>query len=108
CSRRLNYLARQTLFDHKFFSKLINSLDAIPIDRDGFGIAGLKETMRRLKREEMVLIFPEGTRTRDGEIAPLRPGFYTLAKRCPVALLPVAVDGAFQSWPRGQKLPRRS
>src|SRR5690242_18294289 len=58
--RRLNYLARQTLFGFAPFRWLISSLDAIPLDREGLGLNGLKETLKRLKRGEMVLIFPEG------------------------------------------------
>jgi len=103
--RRLNYLARETLFRFAPFRWLIKSFDAIPIDREGLGLAGLKETLRRLKRGELVLIFPEGTRTPDGEVHPLKPGFSALARRCNVPLLPVAVDGAFDAWPRWQPLP---
>lgn len=105
CDRRLNYLARETLFGFAPFRWLINSLDAIPIDREGLGMAGLKETLRRLKREEIVLIFPEGTRTRDGRLAPLKPGFSVLAKRTGVPVLPVAIEGAFDCWPRSRLLP---
>jgi 1-acyl-sn-glycerol-3-phosphate acyltransferase len=104
--RRLNFLARETLFRSKPFAWLLRSFDSIPIDRDGSGLSGLKETLRRLKREEMVLIFPEGTRTRDGAVARLQPGFCSLAKRGRVPLLPVALDGAFQAWPRDRKLPK--
>ncbi len=104
--RRLNYLARSTLFRSRLFGWLIHYLDAIPIERDGMGLAGLKETMRRLRRGEMVLIFPEGTRTADGELQRLKPGFLVVARRCKVPLLPVAVDGAYQAWPRHAKWPR--
>jgi 1-acyl-sn-glycerol-3-phosphate acyltransferase len=106
CDRRLNYLARDTLFRFTPFRWLIQSLDAIPIDREGMGLAGLKETLRRLKAGELVLIFPEGTRTRDGEVAPLKPGFSALAKRANVPLLPVAIEGAYHAWPRRHLLPR--
>lgn len=105
CDRRLNYLARETLFAFAPFRLLIESLDAIPIDREGLGLAGLKETLRRLKRGELVLIFPEGTRTRDGEIAPLKPGFSALAQRSNVPLLPVGIEGSFAAWPRWQVIP---
>lgn len=105
CDRRLNYLARQTLFRFTPFRWLIQSLDAIPIDREGLGLAGLKETLRRLKRGEMVLIFPEGTRSRDGEVAALKPGFSALAGRAGVPLVPVAISGAYDTWPRRRLLP---
>lgn len=108
CDRRLNFLARGTLFKFLPLRMLISSLDAIPVDREGSGLAGLKETLKRLKRGEMVLIFPEGTRTRDGELQPLKGGFIPMARRGGVPIVPVAIDGAFDAWPRTAKLPRRS
>lgn len=106
CDRRLNYLARDTLFGFAPFRWLIHSLDAIPIDREGLGLSGIKETLRRLKHQEMVLMFPEGTRTRDGEIGPIKPGFVALARRAKVPLVIVAIEGAYEAWPRSKMLPR--
>ena len=68
-------------------------------------MGGIKESLKRLKRGEMVLIFPEGTRTRDGQIGPFRPGFTALAARSGAAILPVAGEGAFQAWPRWRPWP---
>jgi 1-acyl-sn-glycerol-3-phosphate acyltransferase len=98
--RRLNYVARDTLFGFAPFRWLIYSLDAIPIDREGIGLGGLKESLRRLKAGEMLLIFPEGTRTRTGAVGQLKPGFLALARRAKVPLLPIGLDGAFDSWPK--------
>lgn len=106
--RRLNYVARQTLFRFAPFRWLINSLDAIAIDREGGGVEGLKETLRRLKRGEIVLLFPEGTRTPDGEVHAVKPGFCAVARRSGVPILPVAIDGSFDAWPRWHRLPRRA
>ncbi len=106
CDRRMNFLARQSLFGFAPFRWLINSLDAIPLDREGLGIGGLKESLRRLKQNEMLLIFPEGTRTPDGEVGRLMPGFLALARRTKVPLLPVAMDGAYDSWPKRNLLPK--
>ncbi len=103
-TRHLNFLAKKSLF---FFplSIIIYLLDAIPIDRTGMGIAGIKETLKRAKRGEMILLFPEGRRTLDGELGKLMAGFVAIAKRTKVPLIPVGMDGAFQAWPRNRWLP---
>ncbi|MCE9607573.1 MAG: 1-acyl-sn-glycerol-3-phosphate acyltransferase [Planctomycetia bacterium] len=103
--RAANYVARETLFKNKLFAVLLRSFHAIPIDRDGLGIGGLKETLRRLKRGEIVLLFPEGTRTPDGEMQPLKPGFSALVKRTGACIVPVGIEGSYGAWPRSQPLP---
>ena len=106
CDRRMNYLARENLFNSAIFGRLIRFYDAIPVRRDGMSISGLKETLRRLKRGELVVIFPEGTRTKDGQIAPLKSGFCMLARKAKVPLVPVAINGAYNVWPKGKSLPQ--
>lgn len=103
---RLNYMARRTLFKNRIFGWFISTLDAIEVDRDRSGLSGLKETLKRLKRGEKVLIFPEGTRTADGKMQPLKRGFISVARRAAVPLIPIAVDGTYQALHRGAKLPR--
>lgn len=106
-NERLNYLARRSLFNNRIFATIITLLDAIELDRDRSGLAGLKETMKRLKRGEKVLIFPEGTRTSDGQISELKPGFLAVARRSKVPMIPVAITGAYEALPKGGRFPRR-
>ncbi len=106
-NERLNYLARRTLFNNRLFGFLISMLDAIELDRDRSGLAGLKETLKRLKQGQKVLIFPEGTRTSDGKIAPLKPGFLSVARRSKLPLIPVAITGAYDALPRTNRFPKR-
>jgi len=103
--RTVSYLARKTLFSNPFFSRLIRSYGAIPLDLEN-PLGGLKEGLRRLRCGDAVLIFPEGTRSPDGEIHPFRKGFRMLAVRSQAIIVPVAIDGAYQSWPRSRRLPR--
>ena len=105
CDRRMNYLARENLFDTRFFGGLIRWYDAIPVKHDGLGIGGLRETLKRLKRGELVLLFPEGTRTNNGEVGEIKSGFCVLARRANVPIVPVGMDGAYDVWPRDKKLP---
>lgn len=104
---KINYLARKGLFKFKPFGKLIASFDAIPLDQDGIGFEGIKETFKRMKNGERVLIFPEGARTEDpnGEMMPFKKGVMSLAVRAKVPIIPAAIAGAFEAWPRHQKLP---
>ncbi len=106
-NRRLNYLARKTLFKNAALGTLISLLDAIEIDRERGGLAGLREMLKRLQRGELVLMFPEGTRTSDGEIAVLKPGFIPVARRSQVPLMPIAIVGAYDCLPKGSRLPMR-
>jgi 1-acyl-sn-glycerol-3-phosphate acyltransferase len=106
-NERLNYVAKRSLFKAKSFGALITLLNAIELDRDRSGLAGLKETLKRLRDGKKVLIFPEGTRTTTGELAPLKPGFLSVARRSKVPLIPVAITGAYEALPRGSRMPVR-
>jgi 1-acyl-sn-glycerol-3-phosphate acyltransferase len=102
--RPLNYVARSSLF---FFplGPFIRSCGAFPIQRDGIGAQGLKETLRRLKSGGIVTLFPEGTRTTDGELGELKPGIALLAAKARVPILPAAIAGTFEAWPRSRPFP---
>ena len=103
--RPLNYMARNTLFDTPGMGQLMTAVNAFPVKRGTADTGALKEAMRRIKRGGQVLIFAEGTRTRDGRIAPFLPGVSLLAQRAAKWIVPVVVDGAFEVWPRTRSLP---
>ncbi len=106
CDRRLSYLARDTLFRNPWFGGLLRFFDTISIQRDRMGVAGFRETSLRLQQGAVVLVFPEGTRTTDGEIGTLHTGVCRLARRASVPLIPMAIEGAYQAWPRHAAWPR--
>src|SRR5262245_13071991 len=77
--RHICYLARKTLF-RGIFGKLISKLNAIPVDQDGVAKEGLKTIIDLLQKGEAVLVFPEGERTPDGSMLPLKPGILLVIK----------------------------
>lgn len=103
--RRLNFLARKSLFTFKPFAWLIDTLDAIPLDQNGIGFAGIKESIKRLRNGEVILIFPEGSRTQDGNLAPFLQGSLSLAQRTKAVIVPTAVSGCYEILPRTQTFP---
>lgn len=106
CDRRLSSLARSSLFHFAPFGAVIAALDAVPIDRNASMVAAMRAVIARLKSGKAVTVFPEGSRTADGTLGEFKPGFALMAKRAGVPIVPVAIVGAFESWPRSRLLPR--
>jgi 1-acyl-sn-glycerol-3-phosphate acyltransferase len=104
--RPFHPMARETLFRLAPFRWLIKSLNAFPVRRASADLGAIREAMRRLGDGATVLVFPEGTRTRDGSIGPLQAGPVMIARRAGVPIVPMVIDGAFESWPRTSPLPR--
>ena len=102
--RPLNYVARSTLFI-PVLGFFLRSLGTFPIQREGMGASGMKETLRRLRNGGIVTLFPEGTRSRDGKLAQLKPGIAVLVARAGVPVVPAGLAGTFEAWSRSQLLP---
>jgi len=103
--RPMNFMARDSLFKNKYFSKLISTFNAFPVKRGTGDIKAVKESLRRLKDGHQLIVFPEGTRTDNGKIQPFKPGPALLAQRGATWTVPVLIDGAELVWPKNQKFP---
>ena len=102
--RPLNYVARSTLF-LPVLGAFIRSVGGFPIQREGMGASGLKETLRRLRNGGIVVLFPEGTRSASGALGEMKAGIAVLALRARVPIVPAAVAGTFEAWPRWRPFP---
>jgi 1-acyl-sn-glycerol-3-phosphate acyltransferase len=103
--RRLCFLARKTLLDHWFFRLLTTGLQVVPVDQEGFAREGLRRILEQLEKGWAVVVFPEGERTDDGNMQPLRPGIHLLIKRIEMPIVPIGIAGAYQAWPRSRGFP---
>jgi 1-acyl-sn-glycerol-3-phosphate acyltransferase len=104
--RRLSTLARSSLYRFKPFAAVITALDAVPIDRNASMVKAMKAIIGRLRAGYAVAIFPEGTRTGTGQLGEIKGGFTLLAKKACVPIVPVAIVGAYECWPRTRILPQ--
>lgn len=100
-------LARRTLFDVPILGPLIANLNAIPVRQDGVpDRPAIQTCIERLREGGVVAIYPEGSRTWDGEIHPFATGAALIARRGGKPVVPAAIFGAFDIWPRTRKLPK--
>jgi len=104
-NRELDYMARESLFGNRYFRRLIESLNAFPVRRGQADVAAIKEIIHRLRAGRAVVVFPEATRTGDGLIKKIKPGFDLIARRSGGTTVPVVIEGAYEVWPRHKKLP---
>ena len=104
--RQFNYLARESLFRFPVVGAVLRSWTAIPVDRDGGGAAGLRAILDRLLAGEAIVLFPEGTRTRDGQLQKVRSGIGLAVLKSAVPVVPVRIFGSFEAFGRHRRFPR--
>jgi 1-acyl-sn-glycerol-3-phosphate acyltransferase len=91
--REVWFMAKKELFRNRLFAWLISTYRAIPVDRDEVDRKTMKIILGNLKHGDSVLMFPEGTRSRDGSIRQLKSGLGFIAMQAGVSILPVHVRG---------------
>ena len=86
------FLAKQELFQHGIAGWLLRKLGAIAIDRGTGDLSPLQELAQRLENGENALIFPEGTRSKDGSLLRFKTGAALLAAQTGVPVVPVGIS----------------
>ena len=99
---RTAYVMKQEVAQIPLFGRLTVRAGMIPVDRGGGG-ASLRGLMRAaaasVARDKQLVIFPEGTRARPGDIVPLQPGIAAVASHTGLPVIPVRTDSG-QFWGR--------
>lgn len=93
-SRELHFLAKSELFRTPVLGPLIASVNAIPIRRGMADLTGMARALEVLKRGDALLMFPEGTRIRGGELGAARPGVGMLAVHSDAHIVPAYISGS--------------
>ncbi len=92
-------------FDHFLIRNLARCIGAIPIDPGTHLIESMQASSYILKNDKILCIFPEGERTIDGKVQEFKKGVGILAKELNVPLIPVRINGSYESWPRTKRFP---
>jgi 1-acyl-sn-glycerol-3-phosphate acyltransferase len=108
CPRELRYLAKAELFRNRLFARFIRRLGAFPVERGTADVGAIKTALQFLKDGRAVIIFIEGTRGTGKYLLPPTPGVTLLARQSGAPVVPTAIVGSEQAWPKGSKLPHRA
>ena len=102
--REATFFAKKELFSIPVLKTFITYLNSLPVDRRGYSRGALKEIINRLKDGWTVLIFPEGTRTKDGAFREPKSGAGMAAVMADVPIVPCWVEGSFRAKPFRSKI----
>ena len=104
--RQVAFLGRQDLFPSPVINGLLRWLGWIPIRHDRLDRAGIAKAMDLIKSGNAVVIYPEGTRSRDGRLQPGKPGIGVIVAKTGCPVVPVYIGGTHAALPVGASWPR--
>jgi 1-acyl-sn-glycerol-3-phosphate acyltransferase len=104
--RQINFLARDNIFHVPILAAILRSWDVVPVDRDGGTGRGLKMILGRLERGGAIILFPEGTRSRHGELNPARSGIGLTVIKSSAPVVPCRVFGTHRAFGPHMLFPR--
>jgi 1-acyl-sn-glycerol-3-phosphate acyltransferase len=104
--REFHFLAKEELFQGRILGWLLPRLNTRPIRRGAGTVQAIRDCEDALAKGHAVIIFPEGTRSTDGQLQEAKGGAAMIAERTGATILPIYLDGTFRAWPAGAAYPR--
>lgn len=98
--RGIHYLARKSLLEWPILGPIFPELNVIPVDQKNADRSALMGAIRVIREGGAVLIFPEGTRSPDGQLQPGQPGIGMIAAKTGAPILPARITGSYEAFPR--------
>jgi len=106
--RNVRFMARDTLFAGRFRNWFFHAIRCVPLDRTRGDVAALRKGINILKAGEVLGVFPEGTRSHDGNLHPAKGGIGFMIAKAGVPTVPVYVQGTFEALPRDARKIKRT
>jgi 1-acyl-sn-glycerol-3-phosphate acyltransferase len=100
CRRELYFLTRKSLLEKPLIGPLLSKLNTVPVDRERGDVSAFKAILRVLQSGNRLIIFPEGTRTADGNLQPARAGIGMVIAKTKAPVIPARIFGTFEALPR--------
>jgi len=103
---QVHYLAKDSLFKIPLFGFLIRKMNAHPLTGGAGDVGVLKEALKLLSEGNKVILFPEGKRSFDNKLCPVKPGISLLISKTGAQVIPTYIFGTYEAWPRKNFFPK--
>lgn len=103
--RQMRFFARKTLWSNAITRGWLDRTECIPVDRDSGDVGAIKRVLQALKDERAVVLFPEGTRSPDGQLQKPKAGVGLMACKSGVPVVPCRVFGSYEAFGKGARFP---
>lgn len=103
--RHTNFIAKSGLFSNRLFGAFLKGLNSVPIKQGSADMGAIRTAIEQMELGRVLIMFPEGSRTRDGSMHGFKRGAWLIISRAKPTVLPGAVEGAFDAWPRSRSRP---
>lgn len=102
--RQIAVLAKKEIFRIPVLGAVLRTGGVVPVDRSNrkAAIESVRDAVRVLQSGRSMLVYPEGTRSRDGKLLPFKKGPFHMASEAGVAIVPVTMLGTYEAWPKGK------
>jgi 1-acyl-sn-glycerol-3-phosphate acyltransferase len=100
--RGIHYLARKTLLDWPILGPILPELNVIPVDQENADRSALMASIRVVRQGGAIVVFPEGSRTLDGNLQPAQPGVGLIVAKTAAPVVPMRIFGSYEAFPRGR------
>ena len=101
CKKPIYYLAKKTLMKWPVLGPIFPSLNVVPVDQERADMSAIKTIIKLVREGHRTIIFPEGSRTEDGQLLPAQPGLGLVVSKTRAPVVPMRIFGSFEAFPRG-------
>jgi 1-acyl-sn-glycerol-3-phosphate acyltransferase len=104
--RRIHWLGKKEMFDWPIVGYVARNGGIVPVDRGAADVDAFRMASRVLEAGEVLMVFPEGTRSPTAELQPPKDGLAMLALRSGATIVPIGISNTDRFWPKGRPIPR--
>ena len=104
--RRIHWLGKKEMFDWPIVGWMARNGGVVPVDRGGADVEAFRIAQRVLNAGQVLMVFPEGTRSPTAELQTPKDGLAMLALRTNATIVPIGVSNTDKVWPKGRPIPR--